>query len=76
MATLFLLFVVSCLAPLGRTADGLKGAVPMRKFTVDLDKPPEERWVELISNYKSSVPLIVDYFDQEVGSTFEPQANT
>lgn len=41
-------------------------AVPMQKFTIDLDKPPEERWIELISHYNSSVPAIIKYFDQEV----------
>lgn len=39
---------------------------PMRKFTVDLDKPPEERWIDILSHYNSSVPAIVEYFDQEV----------
>lgn len=41
-------------------------AVPMQKFTIDLDKPPEERWLELLSHYNSSVPAIVKYFDQQV----------
>ena len=39
---------------------------PMRKFTVDLDKPPEERWIDILSHYNSSVPAIIKYFDQEV----------
>ena len=47
-------------------AEGGGRAVPMKKFTVDLDKPPQERWNDLLSYYTSSVPLIVDYFDQQV----------
>ena len=50
--------------------EGAGRAVPMKKFTVDLDKPPQERWIDLISHYTTSVPLIVDYFDQQVSTTY------
>ena len=48
--------------------EGSGRAVPMKKFTVDLDKPPQERWIDLLSHYTTSVPLIVDYFDQQVST--------
>lgn len=31
-------------------------------YIINLDLPPEERWVELVTIYKSSAPLIVNYF--------------
>ena len=61
---LLLFLCASSLVPL--VADGERGAVPMKKFTVDLDKPPQERWIDLISHFNSSVPYIVQYFDQLV----------
>lgn len=76
MGALRLLLLLACVAPLWGTIDHLKRSVPMKKFTVDLDKPPEDRWLELISNYNSSVPLIVDYFDQEVGAYKSLRENT
>ena len=40
--------------------------VPMKKYTVDLDQPPSERWIPLLKDFKSSAPLIVDYFSDQV----------
>lgn len=31
-------------------------------FVVNLDLPPEDRWTEIVTLYKSSAPLIVNYF--------------
>ena len=55
-----------CLAALVVVNGQTDGAVPMKKFTVDLDKPPAKRWLDLLSHYKSSASLIVEYFDQQV----------
>ncbi len=46
-------------------------AVPVKKYTVDLDKPPEERWLPIMPIYRSSVPLIIDYVNSEVGFSLE-----
>lgn len=40
--------------------------VPVEKYTVDLDQPPSERWIPLLKDFKSSAPLIVDYFSEQV----------
>lgn len=40
--------------------------VPMRKYAVDLDKSPKERWISILSDYKTSVPLIIEYFNNIV----------
>ena len=50
----------------GRGDATAKGAVPMKKYVVDLDKPPEERWIPILSDYKTSVPLIIEYFNNQV----------
>lgn len=42
------------------------GAVPMRKFKLDLNEPPEKRWLPILSVYNSSGPLILDYFNNKV----------
>jgi hypothetical protein len=31
-----------------------------------LDLPPEERWADIVSQYKSSAPLIIQYFSEQV----------
>jgi hypothetical protein len=41
-------------------------AVPMKNYTVDLDLPPEKRWDSILQEYNSSVPLLMDYFNDEV----------
>lgn len=51
----------------GTDAKFPRGAVPMKTFTVDLDRQPEERWLEVLTVYNSSVPLIIDYFKHMVG---------
>ena len=40
----------------------------MALYTIDLDQPPEQRWIPLLKDFKSSAPLIRDYFNQEVNS--------
>ena len=40
--------------------------VPVKKYTIDLDQPPSERWIPLLKDFKSSAPLIVDYFSDQV----------
>jgi len=40
--------------------------VPMSQYTIDLDQPPEKRWIPLLKDFKSSAPLIVDYFNNGV----------
>ena len=47
----------------------LKPVVPMKKYTVDLDQPPSERWNPILKDFKSSAPLIVDYFNEQVRET-------
>lgn len=42
------------------------GAVPMKKYKVDLNQPPKERWLPILSVYNSSGPLILDYFKNVV----------
>lgn len=68
-AQLYWSFFLSLVGGSLLAASGYRGAIPMRKFTVDLDKPPDERWVEILAAYKSSVPIIVEYFDHQVLST-------
>lgn len=41
-------------------------AVPMRHFSLDLQLPPEERWRDILSQYNSSVPDIISYFEGTV----------
>ena len=56
-----------CTAPRGSHGDGTHtGRVPMQLYTVDLDQPPELRWMPLLKDFKSSAPLIVNYFEQQV----------
>ena len=43
--------------------------VPAKKYTIDLDQPPNERWIPLLKDFKSSAPLIVDYFSEQVSLT-------
>lgn len=40
--------------------------VAMKKYTVDLDKPPEERWLTILSEYKNSASILISYFNQSV----------
>lgn len=37
----------------------------MALYTIDLDQPPEQRWIPLLKDFKSSAPLIRDYFNQQ-----------
>lgn len=41
-------------------------AVPMKKYTIDLDQSPQERWIPLLKDFKSSAPLIIDYYRKQV----------
>lgn len=45
-------------------------AVPMKKYTIDLDQSPQDRWIPLLKDFKSSAPLVVDYFRNQVAITF------
>lgn len=45
---------------------GKERVEPMKKYTLDLDKKPEERWLSILSVYNASVPLIIDYFHHQV----------
>ncbi len=40
--------------------------VPMALYTIDLDQSPRERWIPLLKDFKSSVPLVEKYFYQQV----------
>ena len=45
-------------------------AVPMKKYTIDLDQSPQDRWIPLLKDFKSSAPLIIDYYRNQVALTF------
>ena len=49
---------------------GAGRAVPLKKYTVDLDQPPEKRWLPILQEYNSSLPLIINYFNNEVYGVF------
>ncbi len=40
--------------------------VPMALYTIDLGLPPRERWIPLLKDFRSSVPLVEKYFYQQV----------
>ena len=48
------------------TAAREETSMPMEKYTINLDDPPRERWLPLLKDFKSSAPLIVDYFREQV----------
>ena len=61
--------ILGCLLLLPARSEGDKPSSrvePMRNFTVDLDQQPDKRWLEILSVYKSSVPLIIEYFKNQV----------
>ncbi|XP_064402990.1 N-acylethanolamine-hydrolyzing acid amidase-like [Halichondria panicea] len=62
LAKLCLLLAVSLLC-LGQT-HGEK-QLPMALYTINLDLPPEQRWLPLLRDFKSSAPLVVKYFYQQ-----------
>ncbi|XP_065911748.1 N-acylethanolamine-hydrolyzing acid amidase-like [Dysidea avara] len=43
-------------------------SVEMRRYTIDLSISPEQRWRHVLSDYNSSVPLVIDYFQSMVPS--------
>ena len=47
-----------------------KRVEPMRNYRIDLQQPPETRWREVLSDYNSSVPMILDYFESMVNTTY------
>lgn len=47
-----------------------KNVEPMRNYRIDLQQPPETRWREVLSDYNSSVPMILDYFESMVNTTY------
>ncbi len=64
-----LLLVVGCTLLLSlcvSRSQGDENSVPMKKYKVDLDQSPDKRWLPLLSDYNSSVPLIIKYFEQQV----------
>lgn len=38
----------------------------MKRYTIDLSMPPKMRWNHVLSDYNSSVPLVIKYFQSEV----------
>lgn len=36
-------------------------------YVVNLDLAPADRWTDIVTIYKSSAPLIIDYFTKQVG---------
>lgn len=32
------------------------------KYQVDLDRPPKERWLPILEDFTSSVPLMLEYY--------------
>ena len=38
----------------------------MKHYTIDLSIPPEQRWRHVLSEYNSSVPLVVEYYQSLV----------
>ena len=48
------------------TLGGSATLVPMSKYQIDLDVSPDRRWIPLLEHFKSSAPLVVDYFQQFV----------
>ena len=63
LAKLCVLLAVSLLC-LGQTHGGKQ--VPMALYTINLDQPPEQRWLPLLRDFKSSAPLVEKYFYQQV----------
>lgn len=47
-----------------------KNVEPMRNYRIDLQQPPETRWREVLSDHNSSVPMILDYFESMVNTTY------
>jgi len=41
-------------------------SVEMKHYTIDLSISPEQRWRHVLSDYNSSVPLVIDYFQSMV----------
>lgn len=48
-----------------KVGSGVGSATPMKKYIVDLDLPPEERWSSILQVYNNSVPLLIEYFSNE-----------
>ena len=68
MMSVILLAFCSYLVLAGDAANfgGQSEALPMKKYTIDLDQSPQERWIPLLKDFKSSAPLIVKYFNDQV----------
>ena len=41
-------------------------SVEMKRYTIDLSESPKTRWNHVLSDYNSSVPLVIKYFQNEV----------
>ena len=59
-SVLALALVCSTFLPGGSA--GSSRLVPMQKYQVDLDMKPSQRWLPILEDFRSSVPLILDYF--------------
>ena len=62
----YLLEFCLCLTLATLVRGGADPVVPAKHYTIDLDQSPQERWLPLVKDFKSSAPLIVDYFQQQV----------
>ena len=64
--TVFLVIGVTC-------AQGVRqpnSTVLAPTYVVNLDLAPEQRWTDVVKIYRSSAPLIVDYFTGQVNMHF------
>ena len=49
-------------------SSGVSRLVPMQKYQVDLDTKPSERWLPILEDFKTSAPLVVQYFNSLVST--------
>ena len=61
----FKLVLVGCLLAAANAYNQPNSTVVSKTYIVNLDLPPYERWKDIVSIYKSSGPLIVDYFTSQ-----------
>lgn len=58
----FKLVLLGCLLAAANAYNQPNSTVVSKTYIVNLDLPPYERWKDIVTIYKSSGPLIVDYF--------------
>jgi len=56
LASFLLAYLVQCEAR----------SVEMKRYTIDLSISPKQRWRRVLSDYNSSVPLVIEYFQSMV----------